>query len=195
MPANDSVTNWVRRLPEKDAAAAQQLFERYWQRLVGLARRKLKTSRRVADEEDVALSAFASFCRGAEQGRFPLLTDRDNLWRLLAVITARKAYQQDLRLGRKKRGGDAAFIADGFEDFSLERLISNQPTPELAAAFAEEFERLHQSLPDDGLRAVVQAKMEGFTNEEIALRLDCALSTVERRLRTIRKLWLAEGSP
>jgi hypothetical protein len=49
------------------------------------------TSRRVADEEDVALSAFDSFCAGAERGRFPDLKDRDNLWALLVTITARKA--------------------------------------------------------------------------------------------------------
>jgi hypothetical protein len=52
------------------------------------------TPRGVADEEDVALSAFNSFCLGAEQGHFAQLFDRDNLWRGLVTITARKAYQQ-----------------------------------------------------------------------------------------------------
>jgi hypothetical protein len=51
----------------------------------------LGAPRGMADEEDVALSAFDSFCRGAEQGRFPQLSDRDDLWRLLFVITERKA--------------------------------------------------------------------------------------------------------
>ena len=44
-----------------------------------------------ADEEDVALSAFDSFCRGDGAGRFPRLDDRDDLWRLLLLLTARKA--------------------------------------------------------------------------------------------------------
>jgi hypothetical protein len=35
----------------------------------------------------VALSAFASFCRGARESRFPRLADRQNLWGLL--LTAR----------------------------------------------------------------------------------------------------------
>ena len=47
--------------------------------------------RRVADEDDVALSAFKSLCVGAARGRYPILTDRDDLWRLLIVIAARKA--------------------------------------------------------------------------------------------------------
>src|SRR5262249_30277678 len=90
MSAADSVSQWLAQLKGADAAAAQKLWERYSRRLVGLARLKLKGSpRRTADEEDVALSAFASFCQGAEQGRFPQLADRDNLWRLLVVLTAR----------------------------------------------------------------------------------------------------------
>ena len=91
-PFEGSVTRWLHELVAGDQAAAQELWNRYFQRLVGLARSKLRGApRRAADEEDVALSAFDSFCRGAEQGRFPRLDDRDNLWRLLVVITERKA--------------------------------------------------------------------------------------------------------
>ncbi len=87
-------------------AAAQHLWECYFPRLVGLARQNLKgLPRRAADEEDVALSAFDSFCRGVEQGRFPLLDDRDDLWALLVVITVRKAIDLRQHERRQKRGG------------------------------------------------------------------------------------------
>src|SRR5436309_4156959 len=96
MSSAGSVTTWVGRLRAGDGAAAQRLWERYFRRLVGLARERLRgLRRRAADEEDVALSAFDSFCRGVGQGRFPRLDDRNNLWELLVVITARKAI--DLR--------------------------------------------------------------------------------------------------
>ena len=66
-------------------------------RLVHLARAHLKSSlRRVADEEDVAICAFNSFCRGAEQGRFPKLDDSTDLWRVLVTITERKAINQSM---------------------------------------------------------------------------------------------------
>src|SRR5215203_4060120 len=92
MPSDDSVTHWIDPLRLGDHLAVQQLWTRYFHRLVGLARKKLSdTPCRVADEEDVAPSAFDSFCRNAEAGRFPELTDRDGLWRLLVVLTARKA--------------------------------------------------------------------------------------------------------
>ena len=91
MVADGSITRWIDQLQAGDLAAAQPLWERYFHLLVELARRKLGAKPRGADEEDVALSAFDSFCRGLKRGRFPHLQDRDNLWKLLVVLTGRKA--------------------------------------------------------------------------------------------------------
>jgi hypothetical protein len=78
--AEQSVSDWIGQLKAGDERAAQRLWEDYFQRLVRLARARLQgVPRRAADEEDVALSAFDSFCRGAEAGRFPRLNDRDDL--------------------------------------------------------------------------------------------------------------------
>src|SRR5262249_5293964 len=93
--ANGSVTRWIGRLQANDSTALQHLWERCFSRVVGLARAKLRGApRRAADEEDVVVSAFDSFWRGAREGRFPRLDDRDNLWRLLATLTSRKAFEQ-----------------------------------------------------------------------------------------------------
>src|SRR5262249_10982176 len=102
--ANDpSLTTLIRLLPPGDAAAAQPLWERYFERLVAFARGKLHgVSRRAADEEDVALSAFHSFCRAAQ--RFPRLNDRDDLWQVLVMLTARKAFQERRGQQALKRG-------------------------------------------------------------------------------------------
>lgn len=86
-----SISRWICELKEGDLEAAQPLWERYFAKLVDVARRKLKGIPRGArDEEDVALSAFDSFCRAAKNGRFPKLHDRDELWRILLAITVRK---------------------------------------------------------------------------------------------------------
>src|SRR6516225_3478590 len=106
MLSADSITRWIGPLKAGDADAAQKLWEAYYARLVGLARKKLRgVRRRVADEEDMALSAFDSFCRGAQRGKFPLLRDRHNLWPLLVRITVRKAADQIQHDHRAKRGG------------------------------------------------------------------------------------------
>jgi DNA-directed RNA polymerase specialized sigma24 family protein len=200
MSSDGSVTHWLRRLKDGDSAAAQPLWEAYFGRLASLARAKLRGARRRAeDEEDAALSAFDSFCRGAERGRFPQLADRNDLWRLLVVITARKAFDAAQRERRRKRGGgavrgDSALHGpDGSSGAGWEQVVGDEPTPEFAAQAAEEFDRLLGRLGDDGLRSIAVWKMEGHTNAEIAARLDCAVATVERRLRRIRKTWEREA--
>jgi DNA-directed RNA polymerase specialized sigma24 family protein len=201
MSADGSISRWISQLKRGDEAAAQKLWEGYFHRLVALARAKLRgVRRRAEDEEDAALSAFDSFCRGAEQGRFPQLNNRDELWRLLVLITARKACDLAQREGRLKRGGgqvrgDSALRdpAAGDGQPGWEEVAGAGPTPEFAAQAVEEYRRLLGQLGDDELRSIAVWKMEGHTNQEIADRLGCALPTVERRLRLIRKTWSEEA--
>ena len=105
-----SVTCWIGHLKEGDHGAAHHLWERYFHRLVALARAKLgQAPRLAADEEDAALSAFHILCDGAARGRFDRLGDRDDLWRLLVVITSNKATDLRKWQGRAKRGGGRVF--------------------------------------------------------------------------------------
>jgi DNA-directed RNA polymerase specialized sigma24 family protein len=188
-----SVTHWLGRLKAGDHAAAQELWERYFRRLVGLAGQILPhQARKAADEEDAALSAFASFCRCAQLGRFPRLLDRDDLWQVLVVLTARKARRQASYENARKRGGGrpAETPASGSaadEDSAVEQILSREPTPEFAAQVAEEYQRLLDGLGDDQLRAVAVWKMEGYTNEEIAAKLRRTPRSVERKLQLIRR--------
>lgn len=199
--ASESITFWVRRLRPGEREAAQRLWEAYFARLVGLARKKLRSApRRQADEEDVALSAFASFCRAAEAGRFPRLEDPDDLWRLLVVIVSRKAANQVKHELRQKRGGGEiirslhAPAGEESEDGSLfGELISKEPDPALSAQMAEECARLLRALGSEELRRVAQAKLEGHTNGEIATALGRCVGTVERKLKLIRDVWDSES--
>ncbi len=158
-------------------------------------RKKLQsTSRRVADEEDAALSAFDSFCRRAEQGQFPDLKDRDGLWALLVILTARKAADLIKHHTRDKRGGgdvggDSALSPAGDGGAAgLDGLAGDEPTPEEAALLAEELESLLGRLREPKLRQVAVWKLEGFSNAEIAQKQSCSTPTIERRLAIIRRL-------
>jgi DNA-directed RNA polymerase specialized sigma24 family protein len=199
-----SVTQWIGDLKSGGNSAAQQLWERYFDRLVHLARNKLRASSSraaVEDEEDAALSAFDSFCRGVDRGRFPLLTDRDDLWRLLVVLTVRKALDQVERQGAAKRGGNhqvGAFAVsedvDGVGGNTLDRLLGSEPTPEFAAMVAEEHRRLRTAMGDASLCQVLDLRLEGYTREEIAQKMGCAVSAVKRKLEMIRQTWLEKES-
>lgn len=191
-PANDegSITVCLAMLRRGDRTAAEALWGRYFHRLVGLARSRLRaTSTRIADEEDVALSAFDSFYRRAEAGTFPKLEDRDDLWQLLFVITARKAVDQLQREGRQSRGGGRVQTLADLADWDLASVLGPEPTPALAAELDEQCRRRLDRLVDPELRQVAVWKLEGYTNAEIAAKLDCVVPTVERKLKRIRGLW------
>ncbi len=194
-----SVTHWIQQLRAGNHAAAQPLWERYFAQMVRLARQRLLgVPRRAADEEDVALSAFDSFCRAAEAGRFPQLADSSGLWPLLVTITARKAADLVEHESRLKRGGgavvdDSTLVGpDGRS--GIEQAVGREPTPEFAAQMAEEYARLLDRLPDAGLRDVARWKLEGYTNDEIARKFGCVRRSVERKLQLIRGLWEKEGA-
>ena len=203
MSSDGSVTRWVTALKQGDAAAAQPLWERYYRRLVALARTKLQSARRrAADEEDIVQNAFHSFFRGVADGRFPQLDDRDNLWRILVVITARQVIAQFAHDTAKRRGGGMAQGESGISPIgteadgaAIDQVIGDEPTPAFAAQVTEEYERLLDKLADDSLRRVAVWKMEGLTASEIAVRLNCSHRTVARKLDAIRVIWTAEGEP
>ncbi len=199
MHSPGSVTHWLNLLKAGDPAAAQPLWERYFRRLTGLARAKLRgLPRQAVDEEDVALSAFDSFCRAVERGRFPRLDDRDDLTHVLLMLTARKALDLRLHEGRQKRGGGRVVtetdlaLAEGNAEENLAEIIGREPTPEFAAQMEEEYQRLLGLLGNEQLRQIAAAKMEGYTTEEIAARLGCAPCTVSRKVQKIRERWERE---
>src|SRR5262249_1596930 len=79
------------------------------------------------------------------------------------------------------RNGDTG--ANGLEDIE-----DGDPTPDMAAQLAEEFQRLLDRLGSDELRRIAVGELEGYSNAEIAGRLGCAEVSIERRLRLIRKI-------
>jgi DNA-directed RNA polymerase specialized sigma24 family protein len=199
MTDDGDVTQWLDRMAQGDQQAIQRIWEQYYRPLTAVARQKLgDLPRRMVDEEDVVLSAFNSFCAGVAQGRFPELDDRDDLWRLLVTITARKAVAQLRWQHYQKRGGgavrgDSVFLkADDSSPAGFEQVFGRELRPEVAAAVAEEFGRLMDVLDDPTLRVLAYMKFEGSTNEEIARSLECAVGTVERKLARIRKAWSRE---
>jgi hypothetical protein len=196
-----SVTHWLRLLQAGDHSAARPLWERYFQLLVARARTSLRGAPcRAADEEDVALGAFDSFCRGAEKGRFPNLDDRHDLWRMLVLLTAGKVARLVRGEFRQKRGGgrvrpEADLVGVGAANGAsmLEQVVGQEPTPEFAAQVAEECRHLLGKLGSDELRSIAVWQMEGYTVDEVAGKLGRSSRTVARKLQLIRGLWHEES--
>jgi RNA polymerase sigma factor (sigma-70 family) len=183
-PDAQSVTRLIRAAQHDRASAVGPLLAVYFDRLVQLARRRLQDLPGLANyDEDLALRSFYSVYRRLRDPERPLqLAGRDDLWRLLAVRTISRAVD----LIRRHRPGEVP------GEYSLEQLLTREPTPEEAAATADECRRLLDLLDEPELRQIALWKVEGYTNEEIAARLDCVPRTVERKVRRIRLLWQHE---
>jgi DNA-directed RNA polymerase specialized sigma24 family protein len=164
---------------------------------MGLARSRMNShERQVADEEDVVLTAFQSFLRRTHDGDYPDLQGRDELWRLLATITARKAATLVGREKCLKRGGGRVVLSsalptedqEGVEE-TMSELASPDPDPQLVVTMNDSLEHLLSILKDDELREIAIAKLNGESNQEIANKTQRSLPTIERRLRLIRGAW------
>ena len=135
---NQSLNGWMELKPKK-ARTFMRLWDRYFQRLVRLAAAKLPGHcRRTFDEEDVVLTRVQSFCNRAGQGQFPQLAGRDELWRLLAMLTVRKAAPMVRHQTRQKRGGGRVLGESGLQprrhtangSSGLVDILGKEPTPE-----------------------------------------------------------------
>jgi DNA-directed RNA polymerase specialized sigma24 family protein len=192
---------WLVRLKTGDADAIQSLWNIYSTELVALAKQRLgATPRGIGDEEDVALSAFGSICRGAAEGRFEKIGSRDELWWLLLSITKRKAVDHIRRESAQKRGGHAPDLESPGgphkgaldNELSLDELISPSPTPDFLVALGEQYARLLGGLRDDRLRQIAVMRIEGYTDQEIAQRMSLSQRAIERKLQLIRSKWASE---
>lgn len=186
MSSDQTITQWIAGLRDGDERAARAVWEAFFDRLRGYALRKLGDApRRVRDEEDLALSAIQALCAGAMEGRFHKLDNRDDLWQVLVMITARKA--SNVRRQHLARGeaGESAVVSP--DEGGLADVLAG-PAPEFAESISTACEELLGVL-DDKLREVALLKFAGHTNEEIAQLRGRSVKAVERYLQMIRLKW------
>jgi RNA polymerase sigma factor (sigma-70 family) len=186
MPSGNmqSVTRLIRAAQQDRESAVGPLLAVYFDRLVQLARKRLQNMPGMVNyDEDLALRSFYSVYRRVQDPDRPLqLTSRDDLWRLLAARTISRA----IDLIRRHRPGEVP------GEYNLEQLLTREPTPEEAAETADDARRLLDLLDEPELRQIALWKVEGYTDNEIAVRLDCVPRTIERKVRRIRLLWKQE---
>ena len=182
------ITQWIRGAQARDETSEHGLWNHYFERVVRLARsRMFALQASVYDEEDAAVSALRSVFRGIQGERFPELHDRNNLWRILVVITNRKLRAQWRRETAGRRSHKA--VDSNAEPVSIEEIIGREPTPEFVAEVMDETEAWLERLADRTLQKILVMRLDGFTNDEIAAQLDCTTRTVERKMERIRLLW------
>ena len=181
MSRDASVTMWINAVRQGDASAAEHLWRRYFQQLMAQARlRMTNVDRSGYDEEDAAISTFHILCTKLQEGHYASLSDRDELWQLMLTVLIRKVgrrvkYQQASKRSTA-RTGQVGFSVD-----ELPAATSDE--------ISEECFELIALLNDSNLEQVALLKFEGYTNEEIAAKLNRTRRTIQRMLNLIRSLW------
>jgi len=196
-----SVTEWIALLKVGDQSVALPLWQRYFERLIRLASRKLAgLNPRVSDENDAVNEVFFALLQGIQHGRFPDLQDRQDLWQILIMLTERQAIRIRRHERAEKRGGLVLHGESGFEPGSsecngIEQVLGAEPTPAFAVLCAEGLAlRLASLQHDPDLIQIARDKLSGYSNVEIASRLGSSLRSVERNLSRIRQIWNQDES-
>jgi RNA polymerase sigma factor (sigma-70 family) len=190
---SESQPNWtslelLERYQSGDDLAAEDIFSRYFTRLISLARSRLtpRLTQRI-DAEDIVLSVYRSFFVDAREGRY-LLSRGGDLWRLLAAMTRNKLLHQI----RSQTAGRRSIE----REVSLETLSENQasvrnlePTPQEAAELTDELAWIFSQL-DSFARRVLELRLQGLQLSEIAQETGRSERSVRRSLAEIRGLMM-----
>jgi RNA polymerase sigma-70 factor (ECF subfamily) len=172
-----------------DCAAAASLYERFADRLLALVRARLsdRFAARVGPE-DVLQVAFNSFFRRLAAGCLSFAR-REDVWSVLRSITLHKLLKEvrrhkagprDVGLEQQQQhGNDGEANTGGLAEFA--EACSREPSPEEAAAISEELVLAVRALNARD-QFIIQARMEGVEDGDIAERADCSE-------RTVRRVW------
>ncbi len=193
--SSHSVTRFIEQMKKEDPQAAGEIWQRFFNRLLPLARARLKgLNDRTVDEEDLLVSVFDRFFKAAADNRFAELNDRDDLWQILLDLVKKRVAQQYRKSNAQKRGSDGVLRLDDLAQpgQELRELADIDQNPKFVAAFNDSLSVSLQRLPDNTTREVALQRLEGYQNREIADRLHISLSSVERKLRVIREMWEEE---
>jgi RNA polymerase sigma-70 factor (ECF subfamily) len=181
MSSTNSFAQLMTRLRAGDQPAAAEVFHRFAERLIALARTRLdRQLRQKVDPEDILQSVYQSFFRRHLQGDFEV-ADWDGLWSLLTVLTVRKCGRWAERFRAECR--------DVNRERSLAALgeaLAREPTPAEAAALTDAVEYLLRHLEERD-RAIVALTLQGYPAAEVAHQLGRPERTVFRILERVKK--------
>ncbi len=173
-------------------SAAKSIFDRYVERLMVHARRRIgsrMTSR--VDPEDVVQSVFRTFFNRLKNDQFTI-EGQDDLFKLLVRITVHKTLRQIAfhRAAKRNPGQELGHSSDAHEQ--LMQVMDEEPTPEAVVAVLDSFEHfLRQFAGPD--REIIELKLQGYTSDEIAAKVGTYDRKIRRVLERVRAVALEAG--
>ncbi len=188
MNENESI-QLLRRFQSGDETAANELFDKYVNRLLALAGSRLsKTLNRRVEAEDIVQSAFRSFFGGTRADGFDIQSG-GQLWGLLAAITINKVRDQ----AKFHAAGKRAVAAEQSMNASrscyglVPSNFAEEPTIDEVVALEEQLKSTLESLPDLQ-RDIFELYLQNQSPEQIAEQVRRSTRTVRRSLEQVRQM-------
>ena len=193
LPDNDL----LQRVLARDHDAIALLFQQTLERLKGdIACRLPARMRRHTDEDDLANSVMKSFFQGIAAERFPCLSDEDDLWQVLGMLAKQKIAKHIRRATAQKRGsgrvrGESVFgdVGEHGNNVGLDGVAGASDNVVEELVKLEGIDEYLQMLPNDRMREIALLRLQGYANDEIAIRQETSVRTIGRKLQLIRSYW------
>lgn len=180
-----SVSQLIAQAKDGDEFALAELHERYWPALVNIARGRLKGAPiRDRDAEDVAQTAFIALYQNLKANRLPDVGNRLQLLALLSHIVACRAINEIKRVMTQKQGGGQVVTGS-----PIDLLVRSDEHSPIQKAILNDCYHYYVNGLSNNLRPIAELHLAGFTNREIAQKLNCVERTVERKIALLRVRW------
>ncbi|MEM7473377.1 MAG: ECF-type sigma factor [Planctomycetota bacterium] len=171
----------VHGVRDGDSRSCHDFWNRFGPMIERVAKHRLSPAmQRRVGPESISLSVCRSFFRRAQEGKFEL-EDEDAVWRLLCAITVNKTRMKARFHLNQKRGLQVESRPENFES----QFPDSQPDPADEVEFSDQLEVLMQSFNREEA-SVLEMKLQRYTHEEIAKKLDVSERTVRRMNKRIQ---------
>ncbi len=173
----------VVRLRSGDDAAATEVYDRYAKRVFGLVHKQMADRlKAIVQPEDIVQSVFKSVFRGINSGAYDA-PEGGTLWQLVAIVAVHKVRRNARLRSAVKRDSRRTQSLDALAEFDA---VDSYTPEEFELAIRESIEGLKETEQE-----VVMLRVQGFSVEEIASRLQRSRRSVERNLQAIREKMLS----
>lgn len=184
------MTLWLQQMRTGNAVAASEIWDRYYDRLVQFAGRRMRGNRdHAVDSEDLVHSAFGRFCTVLMSGGYPDLGDRDDLWNLLIVYTLNRVRRHFRASNAQKRRPESAVA----HEFTADQALQDLRLPETQAVMSDLLDHWLQRLDAEDstgeLRRIAVMRMDECPADEIARALKRRKTIVLQKIHLIRLIW------
>ena len=183
-----SITHWLSKLQAGQSEAAEPIWIRYQAKLVSIATQQLaENPDRSVDGEDLVQSSFGNVCLAVQNGKYPDIDNREDLWGLLYIATVNRVREHYRELRALKRSHisssqpiDPSILAD------LQTPFAEAQTADLLEYLLS---RLDLEDPSHLLRQIALLYLDDHSASSIAKRLHKRKTSVLISLRLIRSIW------